>query len=281
MREVNNRLFVVDKPIFISSNGYLRRVKREFNLKKAGFSGTLDPFATGCLIVASGQYTKLFRYLNKSPKSYRATLWLGVESNTLDLEGIDKISHTPKISLKKIEQTLNSFIGDIEYLPPKFSAKKVDGKRAYEVARAGGEIELKSIKSTIYSIELLNYSHPFLTFEITVSEGAYIRSIGSLIAKKLNTTGALSSLRRLKEGSFNLEDRRDLDPLNYLKVSKNIYLGNKESLELGKKLDIKDFKLKDDGVYIVVTDEFFSIIEIKNEEVKYLLNRIKRFKKEA
>lgn len=96
-----NRLFVVNKPIFRTSNGYMGYVKRKYGTKKVGFSGTLDPFATGCLIVATGQYTKLFQYLNKTPKSYKATLWLGVNSPSLDIENVDSIKEIKPFQQKK------------------------------------------------------------------------------------------------------------------------------------------------------------------------------------
>ena len=111
-------------------------VKRKYNTKKVGFSGTLDPFATGCLIVATGQYPKLFQYLKKTPKSYGATLWLGANSESLDTENIDSVKIIPKVNKDLIKETLKSLEGELTYYPPKFSAKKINGKRAYDLARA-------------------------------------------------------------------------------------------------------------------------------------------------
>jgi len=125
-------------------------VKRKYRTKKVGFSGTLDPFATGCLIVATGQYTKLFQYLDKAPKSYRATLWLGANSPTLDIEKVDHIEKLKPFDTQIIESALGSLKGELTYFPPKFCAKKINGKRAYALARAGEEIALKRITSTIY-----------------------------------------------------------------------------------------------------------------------------------
>ncbi|SFV50249.1 tRNA pseudouridine synthase B [hydrothermal vent metagenome] len=272
-----NRLFVVNKPIFRSSNGYMGYVKRRYHTKKVGFSGTLDPFATGCLIVATGQYTKLFNYLDKAPKTYRATLWLGVNSPTLDIERVDSIKDVEPFDISHISEVLDSFVGQLSYYPPKYSAKKIDGKRAYELAREGREVELKSITSTIYRIKLLNYNHPFVHFEAEVSEGTYIRSLGHLIADKLGVDGTLSSLHRVNEGKFCFEDEKALDPLQYLKIPFNRYLGDDEYLELGKRLSIEYFTEKDDGFYIVVTENFFSIIEIRDGVVSYKLNRQEKF----
>jgi len=272
-----NRLFVVNKPIFRTSNGYMGYVKRKYGTKKVGFSGTLDPFATGCLIVATGQYTRLFQYLKKTPKSYKATLWLGANSPSLDIEKIDSIKEVPAFDQTQIEEVLGSLKGELTYYPPKFCAKKINGKRAYELAREGKEVELKTITSTIYDIKLLNYNHPFVHFEAKVSEGTYIRSLGALIADKLRVDGTLSSLHRIHEGDFYYEDEKAINPFTHLAIPTNIYTGDEEYLELGKKLSVEYFATKMDGVYLIETAHFFSIIEIKEKEVTYRLNRITKF----
>ncbi len=272
-----NRLFVVNKPIFKSSNGYMGYVKRKYKTKKVGFSGTLDPFATGCLIVATGQYPKLFQYLKKTPKAYTATLWLGANSQSLDIENVDSIQEIPEFSINTIYQALEGLRGELTYYPPKFSAKKVGGKRAYDLARAGEKVELKPITSTIYDVHLIHYNHPFVHFEVVVSEGTYVRSLGALIADKLGVDATLSSLRRDYEGAFRFENEKALDPLKYLKIPQNIYKGNTKHLELGKKLLVEDFKIQTDGEYWIETETFFSIIAIEAGVVKYKLNRIGKF----
>jgi len=253
-------------------------VKRKYNTKKVGFSGTLDPFATGCLIVATGQYTKLFQYLDKTPKSYKATLWLGANSPSLDIEKVDSIREVAPFSQKTIEEVLQSFKGELTYYPPRFSAKKVNGKRAYELAREGKKIDLKQITSTIYEIRLINYNHPFIHFEATVSEGTYIRSLGALIADRLGVDATLSSLHRIHEGQFHYEKEKALDPFTHLAIPSNRYTGDEAYLELGKKLSVDYFENKKEGVYLIETNNFFSIIEIIGEEVKYKFNRIPKFK---
>ena len=272
-----NRLFVVNKPIFRTSNGYMGYVKRKYGTKKVGFSGTLDPFATGCLIVATGQYTKLFQYLNKTPKSYKATLWLGANSPSLDIEKIDSIKEVEAFDENLIKGVLSSLQGELTYYPPKFCAKKINGKRAYELAREGAEVSLKTITSTIYEIKLLNYNHPFVHFEAKVSEGTYIRSLGALIADKLEVDGTLSSLHRVHEGTFYFDDEKALNPFTHLAIPSNTYSGEDEYLELGKKLSVEYFETKEDGVYLIETSNFFSIIEIMESEVKYRFNRIPKF----
>ncbi len=272
-----NRLFVVNKPIFRSSNGYMGYVKRKYGTKKVGFSGTLDPFAAGCLIVATGQYTRLFRYLKKTPKTYRATLWLGAASQTLDIEKVESIKDVAPFEDGVVRDLLRSFCGKITYVPPRYSAKKIEGVRAYELARDGKSVALASITSTIYDISLIHYTHPFIHFEATVSEGTYIRSLGALIAQKLGVDGILSSLERVREGAFVYQNEKALDPLDFLAIEQNRYSGESQWLELGKPLDIAYFENKNNGIYLVVTENHFAIIEIADGVVSYKLNRQERF----
>lgn len=269
-----NRLFVVKKPVFISSNFYLNRVKRKYNNKKAGFSGTLDPFACGCLVVAFGQYSKLFRFLKKTPKSYRTTIWLGASSDSLDLENVNEIKDVEKLHQEEITRQLNSLLGSLEYLPPKFSAKKIDGKRAYDLAREGIDFEMKKVTSKVYDVKFINYNHPFISFDITVSEGSYIRSMAQILLERLGSIGTLSYLERLHEGQFIYDNEKALNPLEYLDLPTNNYTGTKEWFDLGKKLNIEYFENKDDGEYLIAFDTFFSVIEIKDNEPKYLLNKV-------
>ncbi len=270
-----NRLFVVNKPKGLSSNFFLKKIKRKYGVKKAGFSGTLDPFATGVLIVAFGQFTKLFRFLKKTPKRYRATLWIGAFSETLDNEKIERVDILAPFAPHSIDLVAQSFQGEIEYLPPRFCAKKIDGKRAYELAREGMNFELKKMKSTLYDFRILHYMHPFLTFEVGISEGGYIRSIGYMFARKLGFDGVLTSLQRLSEGEFVYEDEKALDPLLYLDIEDNRYLGNIEDIHLGRVLNVENFEKKDEGVYKLIDRDFLTLIEIKNDGVEYLLNKVK------
>ncbi len=255
----------------------MNHIKRKYNTKKVGFSGTLDPFATGCLIVATGVYTKLFQYLDKTPKSYRATLWLGANSVSLDIENVDTIKDIAPFDIQKIEQTLTSLQGELTYYPPKFCAKKIGGRRAYQLVREGKEIPLNTITSTIYDIKLLHYTHPFVHFEATVSEGTYIRSLGAIIADSLKCNATLSSLHRIHEGRFRYENEKPLNPFEYLWTPRNIFLGDESDLELGKKVTLERFETKNEGIYLIETTHFFAIIEIVGKEVEYRLNRIAKF----
>ncbi|CUV65264.1 tRNA pseudouridine synthase B [Sulfurovum sp. enrichment culture clone C5] len=272
-----NLLFVANKPIFRSSNSYMNVMKRKYNTKKIGFSGTLDPFATGCLIVATGQYTKLFQFLDKTPKTYSATIWLGVKSTSLDIERVENIRDTEPLELEKIKNAITSLKGEVSYYPPQFCAKKVEGIASYKNARNGIKTDLKKIISSVYDIEMLSYNHPFISFKATVSEGSYIRSLGEIICKKLEIEGTLSSLKRINEGNFKFENEKPLNPLDFISLERNEYLKDIMDIELGKKLSLDDFKIKNSGVYLVVTNNFFSIIEIKDDNVAYKINRMPLF----
>ena len=273
-KEPLNKLLVVNKPMFRSSNSYLNQIKRKYKNKKAGFSGTLDPFACGCLIVAFGQYSKLFKYLKKTPKTYRAVIWLGATSDSLDIENVIEIKEANRLNESLLKEEIKNLIGKIEYTPPKFSAKKIDGKRAYDLARAGEEFEMKKSIMNIIDTKFISYNHPFITFEATVSEGSYIRSLAQILLQKVNSFGTLSYLNRLNEGEFFYENEKDLNPLDYLDLEINNYSGTKEWLDDGKKISLEFLEKKDDGEYLIKFDDFFSIIEIKDDEVKYLLNKI-------
>lgn len=269
-----NRLFVAYKPSGISSNQLLSRVKRRYGVKKAGYSGTLDPFAKGVLIVALGNHGRLFRFLNKTPKRYRATLWLGAHSPTLDIEQIDKVDPVDELPLDRIRQVLASFVGELTYLPPKYSAKKIEGKRAYDLARAGEEVQLRAITSTIHELSLLHYCHPFVTFEASVSEGTYIRSLGELIANELGCSGALTALERLREGQFVYDAEKPLDIKNSLALPQNRYNGATETVLLGQPLRPEDFDCSEEGTYWIDNGDSITILSIDGEGVHYILNKV-------
>lgn len=269
-----NRLFVAYKPSGISSNQLLGRLKRKYGVKKAGYSGTLDPFAKGVLIIAFGNHGRLFRFLNKTPKRYRATLWLGAYSSTLDIEKIESIDEIKPLHTEQIEAVLSSLVGELTYLPPKYSAKRVDGRRAYELAREGKEVDLRAITSHIYDLSLIHYCHPFVTFEATVSEGSYIRSFGEMIANKLGCNGALTALERLNEGQFIFENEKELDIKSSLSLIKNRYNGTLQTILLGQPLLREDFEIQEEGTYWIDNGDTISILEITPEGVRYILNKV-------
>jgi len=270
-----NRLFVAYKPSGIGSNKFLSSLKRKYNDKKAGFSGTLDPFAKGVLLVGFGSYTKLFRFLDKTPKVYRATLWLGAKSDSLDSEMIEDVAILPVLQEQKVLEAVMSLEGELEYEPPIFSAKRINGQRAYDLARAGKEFVLNKINSRIYEAKLIHYSHPFVTFEATVSEGTYIRSLGRIIAQRLGVSeGSLSALERLNEGQFFYENEKPLDIKTALNIPQNYYLGDYDNIRFGRPLVLEDMKIQDEGTYWLDNGENISILTIKDKKIKYELGRI-------
>ena len=270
-----NRLFVAYKPTGIGSNFFLSKLKRKYKTKKAGFSGTLDPFAKGVLIIGMGSHTKLFRFLDKTPKTYRATLWLGAASDSLDTEMIEDVEILDEFSEDKIHDVIKSLEGELEYEPPIFSAKRINGQRAYDLARAGKEFTLNKINSKIYEAKLVSYCHPFVTFEATVSEGTYIRSLGRIVANRLGVEfGSLSALERLNEGQFIYEDEKALDIKKSLNIPQNFYLGDSDNLKYGRVLALEDLKIKENGYYWLDNGDSISVINIENFVVKYELGRV-------
>lgn len=270
-----NRLFVAYKPSGLSSNQFLRRLKRKYGVKKAGYSGTLDPFAKGALIVAFGKYTSLFRFLDKTPKTYRATLWLGAHSDTLDIEGVERIDAVAPLPQERVREAVESLKGELSYPPPIFSAKRINGRRAYDLAREGKPVELETIRSTVYDVKMLHYCHPFVTFEATVSEGTYIRSLGRLVCERLGLEGgALSMLERLREGQFVYDDERPLDIKTAITMPRNRYLGDPQTVLLGQKLSREDFEQRENGAYWIDNGQSISIFSFDDEGVHYLLNKV-------
>lgn len=272
----NNLLFVGYKSTFISSNHYLKYIKRRFGIKKLGYSGTLDPFASGTLVLASGEYTRILHHLKLSPKIYRATLWLGASSEELDISSNNiSVNMIDEFNKERLCDVLESFIGCIKYTPPKFSAKKINGIRAYKLARENKEFVMSESEMNIFDIKLLSYTHPFLSFEVSVSKGSYIRSLGTLIANKLGVSGILSNLIRIREGDFIFDGYKMLNPLDMLKYECINIESFRDDFLVGRNIILPN--ICKNRRYIAKFDDFFSIIDIdENNRVKYIVNRIAR-----
>ena len=206
-----DQIILIDKPAGISSFGVVAKVRArlrdEFGHKvKVGHTGTLDPFATGLLILLSGKMTKKSGDFLKLDKVYEATLRLGYTSTTGDSEGtLEKISDvTP--NLNQINDAIKKFTGAISQKPPKFSAIKINGQRAYKLARKGQDFEIPSREITIYSIDALEYNYPELKIRVHCSSGTYIRTLAEDIGKKLGTGAYLTALRRLRIADYSVDD---------------------------------------------------------------------------
>ena len=212
---MEDRVILVDKPAGISSFGVVAKVRAhlrdEFGHKvKVGHTGTLDPFATGLLILLSGKMTKKSNDFLKKDKVYEAALKLGYTSTTGDPEGEIERNTTVQPELNTIQSCLQSFLGEIEQTPPRFSAIKINGERAYKLARKGEDFEIPSRKVEIYSIEILDYNYPELKIRCHVSSGTYIRTLAEDIGKALGTGAYLTALRRTKIGNYKIEDAQAL-----------------------------------------------------------------------
>ncbi len=214
---INGVVLTIDKPYEWSSFDLVKKVKYKLQRKlkvkklKVGHAGTLDPLATGMMIICTGKQTKNLNQFQDLPKEYVATLKLGESTPSYDLETeVEKTYPTEHITLELVKETLQRFIGEIDQVPPLFSAKKIDGKRAYEFARKGEEAELKANKITITNIEIIEFSLPELTIKVTCSKGTYIRSLAKDIGNALLSGAYLSALKRTAIGSYRIEESMDV-----------------------------------------------------------------------
>lgn len=198
-------LLVVDKPVGPTSHDVVHLVRRETGVKKVGHTGTLDPRASGILLLCLGQATRLSEYLLNEPKRYLAWIRFGQSTNTYDAEGeiVEESGRSP--DREALERTLQDFQGTLEQRPPAYSAVKVKGKPAYELSRRGQAIELKPRKITIDNLILRSYEPPLLELEIHCSAGTYIRSLAHDLGQELETGAHLAELRRTRVGPFGLD----------------------------------------------------------------------------
>lgn len=217
---LNGQLLLIDKPLGWSSFQAVNKLKwvirKKFDLKKIkiGHAGTLDPLATGLLLICTGKFTKTIEGLQGQVKEYTGTISLGATTPSYDLETeIDATFPITHISKGMIEKAADTFTGEIEQIPPIFSALKKDGKRLYEYAREGVSVEIKKRKITISEFEITHIQLPEIQFRVVCSKGTYIRSLAYDFGKALNSGGHLSELRRTKIGDYNVDNA--LGPLDF------------------------------------------------------------------
>ena len=210
-------VILIDKEGGRTSFDVVRQVRRFSGIKKVGHAGTLDPFATGLLIVMLGEGTKLSSYLTAGEKTYQATMRLGVETDTLDLTGeIVKRSEVPELGPRLLRQAALEFVGEIEQVPPQFSAVNYNGRRAYSFAREGIRVDLQKRKVRIRSLEITSVNLPDVAISVACSSGTYIRSLAADLGRRLGPGAHLTSLRRLKSGTFDVRDALALKKLESL-----------------------------------------------------------------
>jgi tRNA pseudouridine55 synthase len=212
-RDPVDGVLLLDKPVGLSSNDALIRAKRVFNAKKAGHTGTLDPFATGLLPLCFGEATKFSQDLLEADKTYEATVHLGIMTSTGDTEGESIEQREVDVTREQIEAVLARFRGPILQIPPMYSALKRDGKALYEYAREGITLEREARPVTIHGLSLVEFSAPFLKILVTCSKGTYVRVLGEDIGAALGCGAHLNALRRVQVGSLSTERMITLEDL--------------------------------------------------------------------
>ncbi len=264
-----NGIILIDKPKDYTSRDIVNIVSKKLQTKKVGHTGTLDPLATGLLVLCIGKTLKLSELLVSTKKEYIATMIFGIETDTLDITGniVKRDSKTKKITTKDIETVLKKYTGKIIQEVPKYSSVKVNGKKLYEYARKGEEVALPKREVEIFNIEPLSeINNNTFTFKCTVSKGTYIRSLIRDIGVSLGTYATMSDLRRTKQGIFNIEDAYTLEDIenNNYKI-----LDAKDVLKLPKVIVDKnlEFKVKNGQVLTKFFKEDKAMIINQNNEL--------------
>lgn len=280
----------VYKPQGMSSAAVVGKIKKKFNLKKVGHMGTLDPLACGVLPIAVGKATKMFDYFLNKKKTYVVNCEFGYETSSLDL-GTEKINETTFVpTLEDVVKVTKSFLGKIKQQPPIYSAKKIDGKKAYELARDGKDVVLKDVEVEIFKFDCLNQiNNTTFKFEIECSSGTYVRSLIRDLAYKLNTYATVVFLERTKTDFFDATKAIKLDDLlssninleNVLikieqtfKNIKQVQVDNLQFDKLKNGLIIKTNLSDENNVFIMCDNKLLGVAEIKNKQIKlktYLL----------
>jgi tRNA pseudouridine55 synthase len=211
-RSSTTGILIVDKPLGLTSMSVIRVVRRRAGNARTGHAGTLDPLATGVLVVCLGKATKVISRIMDTSKRYTAEVDLSAFSNTDDLEGeIEPVEVEKPPSRAAVDVAASGFVGEIDQTPPVFSAIQIDGRRAYHLARQGREVEMKSRKIVIHSIDVLAYEWPVVKLDICCGKGTYIRSLARDLGRMLGTGGHLVGLRRTAVGQFTIDQSVHLD----------------------------------------------------------------------
>lgn len=200
-------VLVVDKPVGLTSHDVVQIIRRGTGIRRAGHTGTLDPRASGVLVILIGPAVRLSEYVSASDKRYQATIRLGSSTDTYDAEGrVTSSASVDSITEGQFEESLSQFIGEIEQVPPPYSAVKVKGRKAYDMAREGEEVALEPRLIHVYSLELLEWDPPEAVVDVFCSSGTYVRSLANDLGNSLGCGAHLVGLRRTKSGRFTLRD---------------------------------------------------------------------------
>lgn len=207
LKNIVSGVLVVDKPIGLTSHDVVQIIRRGTGIRRAGHTGTLDPRASGVLVVLVGPAVRLSEYVSASDKRYQATILLGSSTNTYDAEGsVTSSAPLENITEEGFDELLQKYVGEIEQVPPPYSAIKVKGRRAYDMARKGEKVELEPRKIQVYSLELLEWDPPEVVIDVYCSSGTYVRSLANDLGEELGCGAHLIGLRRTKSGRFTLKD---------------------------------------------------------------------------
>ncbi len=257
---------LIDKPKGISSFKTINAYAKEHEIKKLGHTGTLDPLATGLLLIATDDDTKLIDYIDKGNKTYIATMQLGKCSNTYDIEGDVTLVTNNLPSKERIKDCLKEFVGIQKQVPPQFSAKKVNGQTAYKLAREGKTIELKNIEVNIEKIDIISIEKDIVVFETTVSRGTYIRSIINDFGNKIGCGAIMTELRRTAIGSLNESDLGEvnIEPLLTLPI---VQMHKNQIAKLIKGISIEN-NTKREGKFIIAVSNVICGIANFNTHIK-------------
>lgn len=235
LNPIEGEIFHVDKPLKWTSFDVVKRIRGILSRRtgkkklKVGHAGTLDPLATGVMTIVTGKSTKLIEELQAHTKEYVATIRLGATTPSYDLETeVDAEYPWEHITREGVEETLTKFIGRIQQTPPAYSACKIDGKRAYKMARKGKEVNIKPKELVIDEIELLSFEMPTIVIRVVCSKGTYIRALARDIGEALGSGGHLTALRRTRVGSVSVENCHSVDDLT--KILENEQIINPEEL---------------------------------------------------
>ena len=215
MTQREDGLLIVDKPVGMTSFDVVREVRKLADIRKVGHAGTLDPKASGVLAVAVGQCTRLLRYMETDHKAYEFILRLGEGTPTLDTESeVDERGPVDHIDRQKVEDIVPEFVGHIDQVPPIHSAIKVDGERAYELARAGEDVDLDARGVDIRDLELVAWESPDVRMKVRCGSGMYVRALARDISRRLDTVGHTTMIRRREVGAFSLQEAVDIRELD-------------------------------------------------------------------
>jgi tRNA pseudouridine55 synthase len=215
---------VVDKPVGMTSHDVVQAIRNGTGLRRAGHTGTLDPRASGVLVILVGPAVRLSEYVSASDKRYQAIIRLGGSTDTFDAEGLVTPTKDPvNVTEAQFEEALQTFVGEIEQTPPPYSAVKVQGRKAYEMAREGEEVELAPRKITVHHLEVLEWAPPEVVIDVHCSSGTYVRSLANDLGVMLGCGAYLVGLRRTKSGRFSLRDSVPLRKLQEAFTAGNWY----------------------------------------------------------